>query len=162
MISIKFAKNNGFEKKKFKRQIKVVDFSELHVIWNDMLFLETFMANAFGPFFCKFCQDSTSYVFFSCTVFKFSCGCLWSAIQSTLLTLCSSCVVRNLREQGRIHDCPCRGRLGRGRNNLGRGINNHRILIPELFYLQIAQKRRKSKVGRTDGPTDRPTDRPTR
>ena len=41
-----------------------------------------------------------------------------------------------------IHDCPCRGRLGRGsneldrgRNDLGRGINNHRILIPELFYL---------------------------
>ena len=30
--------------------------------------------------------------------------------------------------------------LGRGRNDLGRGINNHRILIPELFYLQIAQK----------------------
>ena len=65
-------------------------------------------------------------------------------------------------KQGRIHDCPCRGRLGRGsnelgrgRNDLGRGINNHRILIPELFYLQIAQKRWKSKVGRTDRPTDR-------
>ena len=73
------------------------------------------------------------------------------------------------KKQGRIHDCPCHGRLGwgsnelgRGRNDLGRGINNQRILIPELFYLQTAQKRRKSKVGRMDGPTDRPTDRPTR
>ena len=67
-------------------------------------------------------------------------------------------------KQGRIHDCPCRGRLGRGsnelgrgRNDLGRGINNHRILIPGLFYLQTAQKRQKSK---RDGPTDRRTDRP--
>ena len=69
------------------------------------------------------------------------------------------------KKQGRIHDCPCRGRLGRGsnelgrgRNDLGRGINNHRILIPELFYLQTTQKRRESKVGRTDAPTDGPTD----
>ena len=31
-----------------------------------------------------------------------------------------------------------------GRNNMGRGINNHRILIPELFYLQTDQKRRKN------------------
>ena len=47
--------------------------------------------------------------------------------------------------------------MGRGSNELGRGINNHRILIPELFYLQTAQKRRKSKVGGTDRRTDRPT-----
>ena len=52
-----------------------------------------------------------------------------------------SVVKRKTKEkQGRIHDCPCRGRLGRGsnelgrgRNEMGRGINNHRILIPELF-----------------------------
>ena len=65
------------------------------------------------------------------------------------------------KEQGRIHDCPCRGRLGRGsielgrgRNELGRGINDHRILIPELIYLQTVQKRQKSKVGQTDGRTN--------
>ena len=46
-------------------------------------------------------------------------------------------LVRWWRKQGRIHDCPCRGRLGRGsnelgrgRNDLGRGTKNHRILIP--------------------------------
>ena len=68
-------------------------------------------------------------------------------------------------KQGRIHDCPCRGRLGRGsnelgrgRNDMGRGNNNHRILKPELFYLQTTRKRRKSKVGRTDRPTDGRTD----
>ena len=27
-------------------------------------------------------------------------------------------------KQGRIHDCPCRGRLGRGSNELGRGRND--------------------------------------
>ena len=27
-------------------------------------------------------------------------------------------------EQGRIHDCPCRGRLGRGSNELGRESND--------------------------------------
>ena len=27
-------------------------------------------------------------------------------------------------KQGRIHDCSCRGRLGRGSNDLGRGSNN--------------------------------------
>ena len=27
-------------------------------------------------------------------------------------------------EQGRIHDCSCRGRLGRGGNDLGRGSND--------------------------------------
>ena len=44
------------------------------------------------------------------------------------------------QKQGRIHDCPCRGRLGRGsnklgrgRNEMGRGINNHsntRAILP--------------------------------
>ena len=59
------------------------------------------------------------------------------------------------------NNCPCRGRLdrgsnklGRGRNDLGRGKNNYRILISELFYLLTAQKRQKSKVGRTDRPTN--------
>ena len=28
------------------------------------------------------------------------------------------------REQGRIHDCSCRGRLGRGSIDLGRGSND--------------------------------------
>ena len=27
------------------------------------------------------------------------------------------------KKQGRIHDCSCRGRLGRGSNDLGRGNN---------------------------------------
>ena len=56
-------------------------------------------------------------------------------------------------KQGRIHDCSCRGKLGRGSNDLGRGSNDsgrgnniHEILISELFYLQTAQKREKSKV----------------
>ena len=34
------------------------------------------------------------------------------------------------------------------------GAENHRILIPELFYLPVAQKHRKSKVEQTDGRTD--------
>ena len=55
------------------------------------------------------------------------------------------------KEQGRINGNPCRGRLGRGsnelgrgRNYLGRGLNIHKILVSELFYLQKAQKRKKS------------------
>ena len=36
--------------------------------------------------------------------------------------------------------------LGRGRNDLGRGINIHEILISELFYLETAQKCKKSEV----------------
>ena len=29
-----------------------------------------------------------------------------------------------MKKQGRIHDCSCRGRLGRGSNDLGRGSND--------------------------------------
>ena len=39
--------------------------------------------------------------------------------------------------------------------------NCHGILKSALFYLQIAQKCKKSKVGQTNQPTDRPTNRPT-
>ena len=67
-------------------------------------------------------------------------------------------------EQGRKHGRPCRGRLGRGSNDLGRDINIHEVLLSEVFYLQIPLKRKKSRWDgrtdeRTDGRTDRPTDR---
>ena len=29
-----------------------------------------------------------------------------------------------IKKQGRIHDCSCRGRLGRGSNDFGRGSND--------------------------------------
>ena len=63
------------------------------------------------------------------------------------------------RKQGRIHDCSCRGRLGRGSNNLGRGsINLGRgVLKYKLFYpLKCPKMQKKQSV--TDGPTDRRTD----
>ena len=44
-------------------------------------------------------------------------------------------------KQGRIYGNPCRGRLGRGSNGLGRGIKG--------------RSHTKSKVWRTDGPRDR-------
>ena len=66
---------------------------------------------------------------------------------------CDVCPAGFQHEQGRIHDYLCRGRLGRGSNELGRGsidlgmgINIHEMLISELFYLQIAQICEKSKV----------------
>ena len=60
--------------------------------------------------------------------------------------------MRIRKKQGRIYGNPCRGRLGRGSLELGRGINIHEILISALFKLQTAQKRKKSKMLQ-----DRPT-----
>ena len=59
-------------------------------------------------------------------------------------------------EQGRIHDNPGRGWLGRGSNELGRGSNEtydygrgtniHEIVISVLFYPKTAQKRKKKNT----------------
>ena len=46
-------------------------------------------------------------------------------------------------KQGRIHDCSCRGRLGRGSNDLGRGSNargtvNDWMAIFSVFFSILA------------------------
>ena len=62
-------------------------------------------------------------------------------------------------KQGRIHDCSCRGRLGRGNNDLGRGSNDlgrgsndlgWGMLKYKLFSPLNAQKCKK-KQSVTDG-----------
>ena len=52
--------------------------------------------------------------------------------------------------QDRIHECHCRGRLGRGSNelgrgsiDLGRGINNHEILRSDIIFLQKLKNAKK-------------------
>ena len=60
---------------------------------------------------------------------------------------------------------PCPAWLGMVSYDLGRGINIHEIFLSAVFYLQTAQKRKKSKVCQdrpTNRPNDRQTDRPTR
>ena len=51
--------------------------------------------------------------------------------------------------------------MGRGSNDLGRGINVYEILLSELFYLQTAQKRKKAKGDIQKAKGDRLTDQPT-
>ena len=67
-------------------------------------------------------------------------------------------------KQGRIHDCSCRGRLGRGSNDLGRGsddlgrgmlkykLSNPYLHCPKMQKKQSVTDRRTDR--RTDGPTD--------
>ena len=53
-----------------------------------------------------------------------------------------------MKKQGRIQDCSCRGRLGRGSNDLGRGTDDlgRGMLKYKLFNPQNAQKCEKSKM----------------
>ena len=73
---------------------------------------------------------------------------------------------------GRIHDNPCRGRFGRGNNELGRGSNDlgrgsnnlgrgsidlgRACSNTNFSALKMPKNAKKAKC---DGPTDRPTDR---
>ena len=65
-----------------------------------------------------------------------------------------------MKKQGRIHDCPCRGRLGRGSNELGRGSNELGRGIISMKYSypnfstfkQLKMQEKQSVIELTDKP----------